>query len=98
MKIYTVTSIKMDKDSDATTFFEHRCFGWYPNWFEARDAVLANRGNIEECIYDFAVIEEFGPGVPTVSEGETWFKFKGNKWQPCKKPRETVGVVNWGLG
>lgn len=75
----------------------HRTFGFYAEKRQAEIAVEENRGNMHECMYNFLVIEEIGEGVHALAENEQWYRWD-DRWVPCKKPKETVGVINWAIG
>lgn len=69
--------------------------GWYVDEEEAFKAVMENRGGMEECLYDYAVIEEVPPGVYAIPSKEAWFKWNGDegKFMPISKPEEIRSVV-----
>jgi len=80
-----------------------RTFGFYPTYNEAYTAVKENRGNIEECLYDYVVMEYIEPGIHPMVHSEQWWAWDTEKreWRflpEDEKPREFMGICNWALG
>lgn len=85
-----------------------RTFGFYNTYNEAWEAVRENRGNMEECLYDYLVIEYIEPGIHPQVHKEEWYEWDADmplpenaghgKWMPTMKPMEFEGIVNWALG
>ena len=80
-----------------------RTFGFYNTYNEAYKAVEENRGSMEECLYDYIVMEYIEPGIhPTVHATDWWvWNSNINKWQYLPQdncPTEFVGICNWALG
>ena len=71
--------------------------GWYVDEEEAFQAVEENRGGIQECIYEYAIIEEVPPGVYAVPTKEAWFKWDAEerKFKQIPKPTEVRGLISW---
>lgn len=96
-KIYTITSITKDKKNS-------RCFGFFFNESSARTAVINNSGGLEECLYDYIVIEEQGQGIHAMAKPVQWYRWLGNHeldevegcWIECDRPESfSPCVVNW---
>ena len=102
--IYTVTSITKDgRDS--------RCFGYYFSEVKARNAVTLNYGGLQECLYEYIVIERQTEGIHAIAEQIQWYHWVGpdelsdlleeGRWEKCERPQEEgfVGICNWnGVG
>jgi hypothetical protein len=95
-KIYLVTVMNEKGD---------RCWGWLPTFEEAEDTVLENVGDIFECYYDYAVIEECLPGWYHSHKQMGWYKAifdTSKKPYPqvikIERPKEYDGVFNFGVG
>lgn len=85
--IYTVTAITKEGGRS-------RCFGYYFGQQKAYEAALGNYGGMDECLYDYLVIEKIGPGIHAIVDSEQvfWFKWLHEKgfdgcWIACKKPQ-----------
>lgn len=101
MSIFTITLVSTPdnpQESDIT-----RCIGYLPTLQEAKDAVMSNQGEMHECLYNYAVIEEHRPGLWRNTVEEYWFAWKEEKksWYSCKKPakyRQFATVTGFGMG
>lgn len=93
-KIYTITALFEKSDK--------RCFGYYFNFEEAKQAVLENRGNIHECVYTFCVIEEYAPGIHSLGIQKAWFIYDWivtKKWTQLEEsPYKWDNTSNYALG
>ena len=82
-----------------------RAVGYYPTIEEAKDIVINNRCDLNETIYDYAVIEDIAPGLYRYAEQPLWFVYnpKEDKYDQMEKPPEWAyeeGIImNWcGIG
>ena len=78
-----------------------RTFGFYTFYKEAFDAVFQNRGNMQECLYEYLVIEYIEPGIHPEVHIEEWYEWdkESSRWLMLVfKPKEFDGIVNWALG
>lgn len=80
-----------------------RTFGFYNTYNEAYEAVDTNRGSMEECVYDYIVMEYIEPGIHSEVHSAQWWEWDtvNKKWKflpdedaPC----EFAGICNWALG
>lgn len=94
---YFITSIY-----DAPGLFVHRkarrTFGYYHTLDEAFKAVEENRCNMQECLYNYLVVEGISEGIHPLVEKEHWYEWIDNKWMPCNKPEFLKSTVNFALG
>lgn len=77
---------------------DNRTFGYFTELSDALTAVDNNAGDMEECYYDYLVIEsiesnKIHPRVVNMS----WFRWD-NGWKPCDHPSEYYGLTNFALG
>jgi hypothetical protein len=77
---------------------EHRCFGYYVDLYDAKDAVLGNMMDIHECLYTYVVIENIEEGIHGECSYQKWFEWKENKWSECETPNWAKGIINWAIG
>jgi len=99
MPWFITTLVK--KERSGLTNKNRRCFGFYNTHNEAHKAVEENRGSMEECLYDYLVIEYIEPGIhPTVEVEHWWWWVEENRrWEDgIEKPEEFRGTVNFALG
>ena len=80
-----------------------RTFGFYNTYIEAYMAVKENRMNMQECLYNYLVLEYIEPGIhPTVHAIEWWkWNYEEHKWEmnlDKPLPKEFEGTCNWALG
>lgn len=99
--IHTVTALTKDgKDS--------RCFGFFFDFKMAESAVKTNAGSMEECLYDYIVIEKQRWGIHAMAAQVQWYKWVGKhsmeeengKWVECRRPDSVSPCIcNWnGVG
>ena len=93
--IYTITAITENgKDS--------RCWGFYFCYAKALNAVERNIGGLDDCMFDYVVIEEHPEGVLRIATVKQWFKYKkvpdDVEWVEIDPPEWAEGVSNWGIG
>lgn len=75
-----------------------RTFGFYTNLAGALTAVDKNDGDMEECYYDYIVIESIeSDKIHPRVVNRLWFRWD-NGWNPCDHPREYYGISNFALG
>jgi hypothetical protein len=106
MKIYFVTCIQytadhLDHIDLSKGKFDSRCWGWYSNLEEAKQHVRDNVTDINECMYNYAVIENVPKGILPIDTKEVqWFKFnkKIDKYEECEKPKWSETTFNWSIG
>lgn len=83
-----------------------RTFGYFSKLDEALKAVQENRCNMQECLYNYLVIEGIGEGIHALVEEEYWFTWE--EWQHqaghcgwhriSSKPELFNGTINFALG
>lgn len=79
---------------------DKRTFGYYSSPVEALEAVLQNKSNLQEGLYDYVVIEAMEEGIHPISVKEDWFNWDKelNTWKRCEKPAEFKNTINFSLG
>ena len=97
--IFTITCVWPARDGKSNI----RCWGYYFTFNEAERVILNNDTDIFECgYYTYAVIEEIRPGLLIRQRGEWWYRYKRinskDKISKCKKPKELIGTICFGLG
>jgi len=95
--IFTVTSVQESNKHEGSE--SSRCWGWYPTYKDASEAVKLNDGDMHECSYTYIVIERIpwgtlGSSYPNYKIMQ-WFKWKNNKWKKCKPPKWSNCVIGW---
>jgi hypothetical protein len=78
-----------------------RTFGFYDDYRHAYLAVERNYANMEECLYDYLVMEYMEEGIHPTVHAEYWWQWNKeiNCWKSLQeKPKEFVGIVNFALG
>lgn len=101
MFVYFVTGITCeDKETEYKGYRGRRCFGYFPTFEEAKDAVLNNRCDIFEYIHEYAVIEKVEDGIHQIDLNPTWYKWNVEKgdYEKTEEPDFAKGYVGWGIG
>jgi hypothetical protein len=80
-----------------------RTFGFYNFYTEAYKAIEENRGGMDECVYDYIILEYIEEGIHPMVHAVNWWMWNKtqNKWQylsPDYYPKEFAGICNWALG
>lgn len=99
---------------DSKRWHDSRTWGWYDNFDDAERAIIENHTDIFECAYyDYAVIEEVGPGVCAIGEVRQWYKAEYETTRAanvvvrisndpvvtkCSEPEFAKGVCNFSIG
>lgn len=91
---------RLDRSHDS------RCFGYYPDKDETLTAVKENRGDLNEGIYDYLVVEKISEGMHSIAEEETGFRWVDmvvsywtrGYWEEISKPPETASFANHAIG
>jgi len=77
-----------------------RVFGWFKDLKRAKKAVETNECDMEECLYNYIIIEEMKPGIHCHVIKEHWYKWnvRKRKWLPILKPKKLAGIINFTIG
>ena len=88
--IYTIMTLSQleQHDNGFPDFGSTNIVGWYKDKDVAFRAVKENWGDIWECVYDYAMIEEDEEGLYPVSTRRWFFKFDmtDKEYKPIKEP------------
>jgi len=96
--MYFITGIeKLDKDYGVKGT---RCFGYKKTWLEADHSVRGNSCDINETIYDYAVIEFIESGLHFICDKRWFYKFDYDKrmYEAISEPEEVKGLCNFSIG
>jgi len=80
-----------------TKNWQSHTFGYYSKLEDALTAVEKNYGGMDECLYDYIVIEPIPPGIygflqNDIDKDETiWYKWvhpenEFGRWERCERP------------
>ena len=93
--IYTVTSVTENGKTS-------RCWGFYLKYSSAAEAVKKNFGGLDDCMYDYVIIEQYEEGILGSAVAKQWFKYKkvpnNVEWVEINPPEWSEGIINWGIG
>jgi hypothetical protein len=83
--MYFITTVC--KDFDHQTM---RCVGYYQNFDYAKDTLVTNQLDINETIYNYAMIEKIRNGLYADDIIRWWFKFDYEKgiYEECETPEQ----------
>ena len=100
MKIYLITMFE-DLSSEERCFRKpSRAVGFYRSLHEAEIAIINNYGDIRECLYDYAVLEEIEEGLYPLSLNRKVYKFneKTGKYHPIPEPGYLKHIYGMTIG
>lgn len=96
--MFFISTVRLNPDQFGDSW-KFRCHGYYADEDKAFKAVFENWGDIQECYYEYAVIEYVPEGIysQTGDEPQHWFKWhdKLKGWLPCETPDPFKRTVGW---
>lgn len=110
MKIYLVATIKNIESSleakmngmfGIARVYETRTVGYFTTLEEAKKCIEENWGDIQECYYKYAVIEDVEPGLyKSIDSTSIWYKWSKakEKFLPIDKPTQLNQIVGFTIG
>lgn len=100
--IYTITMLeKVENDKNGwPNFGSTNVVGYYTDLDVAIKAVTSNACDINETVYDYAVIEEVSEGLYNPSIKSYWFKYNREKdsYEPIDEPNEVKHICGFSIG
>lgn len=100
--IYTITMLeKVENDKNGwPSFGSTNIVGYYTDLDVAIEAVTSNACDINETVYDYAVIEEVSEGLYNPSIKSYWFKYNRTKdsYEPIDEPNEVKHICGFSIG
>jgi len=99
--IYTITAFPGKSDDPTFPKYGNRVFGYFEKEHDATMAIMENRCNMHECLYEYLVVEECSPGILSISFVKQWYKwnYDARKWEACDWPKEIPSnTVNFSIG
>ena len=100
MKIFLITMFE-DLSSEEGCFRKpSRAVGFYGSFHEAEIAITNNYGDIRECLYDYAVLEEITEGLYPYPLNRKVYKFneKTGKYHPIPEPKYLKHIYGMTIG
>jgi hypothetical protein len=98
---FITTFTKMEKtDLGCPDVGSSRTVGFVETFEEADQILKSNSCDIWETIYNWANIEEIGPGIYYFPDNVWWYKWDDEKhgFFPTEKPECTKGMCNFSIG
>lgn len=101
--VFFVTVLSMDRH-ERRIMRNSRTWGFFYDFEVAERVVLENQTDIYECLYDYAVIEEYSQGILRLPKEKQWYKAVYRKGQnnprvvKVKKPSALKRVVCFAIG
>lgn len=99
-KYFIATIEKLPEDSNSLDTGDVCTVGYFNNYTDAVKRLHENTCDLHEGIYQYAVIEEVGPGLyPNVSKRQ-FFKYDKNKdgYFEISEPNEIKHLCNFSIG
>jgi len=77
-----------------------RCWGFFDNFKEAHTAIRSNNTDMWETIYNFAVIEEYLPGISGYNFHRWFYKYNQamDMYDRIEEPEALYHYVGFALG
>ena len=78
-----------------------RCWGYTDTFKKAEDAVLANYTDMNECMYQWVIIEEHVMDVFAICTGRfQWYHWNRSSegYERCQQPDWAKSICHWGIG
>ena len=100
--IYTITMLeKIETDKNGwSNFGSTNIVGYYTDLDKAKEAVTNNACDINETVYDYAVIEKIEEGLYHPSIEALWFKYdkENDSYKPIDTPKEVKNYCGFSIG
>lgn len=95
-----MTDLYQDEQTKFPEFGSERLVGWYSEFEKAYSAVTENACDINECCYDYALIEGCEEGLYQPAMERYFFKFdnKERKYVPIPEPDFVKKVCGFTIG
>jgi len=96
--MYFITGIeKLDKDYGVNGT---QCFGYKKTFEEADHSVRGNSCDINETIYDYAVVEYIESGIHNICQARWFYMFNYifGIYERIEEPEEVKGLCNFSIG
>lgn len=98
-EIYLVTVFqKMELTNNFLNLGDRRCVGWFSEKEEAENAVENNFNNMNDGMYDYAVIEKMLSGIKIPETSRSFYKFQNGNYIKINTPKEATNYSNFGIG
>ena len=112
---FFVTSIAYYPDDSEKKYDKpYKCthtFGHWPTLKDAQTAVEKNEGGMDECLYNYLILEEVAWGIcgriqladlDDPAKGEWWYQWEHPEgqeghWVQMNKPEWSKGFISWSL-
>lgn len=103
--IYTVTvftQLREKPTENGHTYWtrDSRVWAWYPTFEEACEVVAENVSDLQECLYELALIERVPAGLFVMPRREWWFRWNlaEERWESCAKPDDYARTLGFSMG
>ena len=100
MKIFLITMFEDLNSEEGFLRKASRAVGFYGSFHEAEIAITNNYGDIRECLYDYAVLEEITEGLYPCPLNRKVYKFneKTGKYHPIPEPKYLKHIYGMTIG
>lgn len=94
--MYFITTIQIKNNQIQST----RCVGYVSDLDLAKEIIENNEYDLNETIYNYALIENIPEGIYQYDMSPLWFKFNelDEKYKPCEIPECCKNNVGFGMG
>lgn len=100
--IFLIVCIATDyEDRSPSLSIKNRTFGFAHSLEDANNLIEKYGHEIQECYYDYLVVEEHLPAIHSNVISENWYVWEEKKWVKIDKPKcftEEGDIVNFGMG
>lgn len=94
--MYFITTIRI-KNNEVQT---QRCVGYVDTYEKAEQIIINNEYDINETIYQYAIIENIPMGLYQYDEHPQWFKWNDllEIYEKCESPKFLKNWIGFGIG
>lgn len=80
--------------------YKPRTFGYFSTLARTEEALRDNEGGMDECLFHYALVEEFEEGIHPEAKSMRWYRYNERTWIPCEDPRpeEDQNIFNYAIG
>ncbi len=94
--MYFLTTLQIKNEN----LINSRCVGYFKNFKDAEDVIINNIADLNETIYNYAIIENIPEGLYKYDQNAKWYKFDelNETYESCNIPDGFKHIVGLSIG